>query len=74
MFFISENGAVIYKVINFTIIEVLISIFFKSCKLFKFKSKDKQFDYLWRKSAYILKETSEAFKQDAYILSPTNRD
>ena len=53
------------KVINFTIIEVLISIFFKSCKLFKFKSKDKQFDYLWRKSAYILKETSEAFKQDA---------
>ena len=29
MFFISENGAVIYKVINFTIIEVLISIFFK---------------------------------------------
>ena len=65
MFFISENGAVIYKGINFIIIEVLISIFFKSCKLFKFKSKDKQFDYLWRKSAYILKETSEAFKQDA---------
>ena len=43
----------------------MISIFFKSCKLFKFESKDKQFDYLWCKSAYILKETSEAFKQDA---------
>ena len=39
MFFISENGAVIYKGINFIIIEVLISIFFKSCKLFKFESK-----------------------------------
>ena len=63
MFFISENGAVIYKgnqLYNYRSFDQYI---FKSCKLFKFKSKDKQFDYLWRKSAYILKETSEAFKQ-----------
>ncbi|MEN0399563.1 HAD hydrolase family protein [Staphylococcus aureus] len=43
MFFISENGAVIYKgnqLYNYRSFE---SVYFsKSCKLFKFESKDKQ--------------------------------
>lgn len=48
------------KVINFTIIEVLISIFFKSCKLFKFESKDKQFDYLWCKKCIYFKRNKRS--------------